>query len=118
MLTTHDMDEAVSLADEVGIVKSGRLVASGSTQEFTRSHGYAVEVSADSVIPEEAAGRLAEAGYALRCTDSGTLSGTLDSASAADLGALSAELDRVGLGAASIEVRSTSLRDAFLEVTQ
>ncbi|MGC7217003.1 ABC transporter ATP-binding protein [Mycobacteroides abscessus] len=118
VLTTHDMDEAVSLADEVGIVKSGRLVASGSTQEFTRSHGYAVEVSADSVIPEEAAGRLAEAGYALRCTDSGTLSGTLDSASAADLGALSAELDRVGLGAASIEVRSTSLRDAFLEVTQ
>ncbi|MGC7196361.1 ABC transporter ATP-binding protein [Mycobacteroides abscessus subsp. massiliense] len=118
VLTTHDMDEAVSLADEVGIVKSGRLVASGSTQEFTRSHGYAVEVSADSVIPEEAAGRLAEAGYALRRTDSGTLSGTLDSASAADLGALSAELDRVGLGAASIEVRSTSLRDAFLEVTQ
>ncbi|SKU63378.1 daunorubicin resistance ABC transporter ATP-binding subunit DrrA [Mycobacteroides abscessus subsp. abscessus] len=42
----------------------------------------------------------------------------MDSASAADLGALSAELDRVGLGAASIEVRSTSLRDAFLEVTQ
>jgi ABC-2 type transport system ATP-binding protein len=46
VLTTHDMDEAVSLADEVGIIKDGALVASGSTQEFTRSHGFAVGISA------------------------------------------------------------------------
>lgn len=118
VLTTHDMDEAVSLADEVGIVKSGQLVASGSTQEFTRSHGYAVEISADGGISEDTAKELVAAGYTVRRTETGTLSGTLDSASASDLGALSADLGRVGLGTASIEVRSTSLRDAFLEVTQ
>lgn len=118
VLTTHDMDEAVSLADEVGIVKSGQLVASGSTQEFTRSHGYAVEISADGGVSEDTAKELVAAGYAVQRTETGTLSGTLDSASASDLGTLSAELGRVGLGAASIEVRSTSLRDAFLEVTQ
>ncbi|MFA4083589.1 ABC transporter ATP-binding protein [Mycobacteroides salmoniphilum] len=118
VLTTHDMDEAVSLADEVGIVKSGQLVASGSTQEFTRSHGYAVEISADGGVSEDTAKELVAAGYTVRRTETGTLSGTLDSASASDLGALSADLGRVGLGMASIEVRSTSLRDAFLEVTQ
>ncbi|WP_078325502.1 ABC transporter ATP-binding protein [Mycobacteroides salmoniphilum] len=118
VLTTHDMDEAVSLADEVGIVKSGQLVASGSTQEFTRSHGYAVEISADGGISEDTAKELVAVGYTVRRTEIGTLSGTLDSASASDLGALSADLGRVGLGTASIEVRSTSLRDAFLEVTQ
>ncbi|WP_078313837.1 ABC transporter ATP-binding protein [Mycobacterium sp. D16Q16] len=118
VLTTHDMDEAVSLADEVGIVKSGQLVASGSTQEFTRSHGYAVDISADGGVSEDTAKELVAAGYAVQRTETGTLSGTLDSASASDLGTLSAELGRVGLGAASIEVRSTSLRDAFLEVTQ
>lgn len=118
VLTTHDMDEAVSLADEVGIVKSGQLVASGSTQEFTRSHGYAVEIAADGGVSEDTAKELVAAGYAVQRTETGTLSGTLDSASASDLGALSAELGRVGLGTASIEVRSTSLRDAFLEVTQ
>lgn len=118
VLTTHDMDEAVSLADEVGIVKSGQLVASGSTQEFTRSHGYAVEIAADGGVSEDTAKELVVAGYAVQRTETGTLSGTLDSASASDLGALSTELGRVGLGAASIEVRSTSLRDAFLEVTQ
>lgn len=118
VLTTHDMDEAVSLADEVGIVKSGQLVASGSTQEFTRSHGYAVEIAADGGVSEDTAKELVVAGYAVQRTDTGTLSGTLDSASASDLGALSTELGRVGLGTASIEVRSTSLRDAFLEVTQ
>lgn len=118
VLTTHDMDEAVSLADEVGIVKSGQLVASGSTQEFTRSHGYAVEISVDGGISEDTANELAAAGYTVQRTDSGALTGTLDSASASDLGALSTQLDRIGLGAASVEVRSTSLRDAFLEVTQ
>ena len=118
VLTTHDMDEAVSLADEVGIVKSGQLVASGSTQEFTRSHGYAIEIAADGGVSEDTAKELVAAGYAVQRTETGTLSGTLDSASASDLGALSAELGRVGLGTASIEVRSTSLRDAFLEVTQ
>ena len=76
------------------------------------------EIAADVGVSEDTAKELVAAGYAVQRTETGTLSGTLDSASASDLGALSAELGRVGLGTASIEVRSTSLRDAFLEVTQ
>jgi ABC-2 type transport system ATP-binding protein len=118
VLTTHDMDEAVSLADEVGIIKDGVLVASGSTREFTRSHGFAVDISASRDISDDTVRQLAEAGYAFERTNSTTAAGSLDSASASTLGALTAELDRLGLAGANIEIRSTSLRDAFLEATR
>lgn len=118
VLTTHDMDEAVSLADEVGIIKDGRLVASGSTQEFTRSHGFVAAISSDAAIPEPSVQALAASGYAVERTTETALTATLESASASALGKLSAEMERIGLGEADIEVRSTSLRDAFLEATR
>ncbi|MCA4723923.1 ABC transporter ATP-binding protein [Mycolicibacterium fortuitum] len=118
VLTTHDMDEAVSLADEVGIIKDGKLVASGSTQEFTRSHGFVAVISSDTPIPDTAVQALSASGYAVERTSDTGLTTALDSASASALGRLSAELQQVGLGEADIEVRSTSLRDAFLEATR
>ncbi|QZH61287.1 ABC transporter ATP-binding protein [Mycolicibacterium farcinogenes] len=118
VLTTHDMDEAVSLADEVGIIKDGKLVASGSTQEFTRSHGFVAAISSDTPIPDTAVQELSATGYAVERTSDTALTTALDSASASALGRLSAELQQVGLGEADIEVRSTSLRDAFLEATR
>lgn len=118
VLTTHDMDEAVSLADEVGIIKDGTLVASGSTQEFTRSHGFVAAISSEAAIPEDSVRALAATGYAVERTTDTALTTALDSASASALGKLSAALERIGLGEADIEVRSTSLRDAFLEATR
>lgn len=118
VLTTHDMDEAVSLADEVGIIKDGRLVASGSTQEFTRSHGFVAAISSEAPIPATSVQALTATGYAVERTADTVLTTTLESASASALGKLSAELERAGLGQADIEVRSTSLRDAFLEATR
>ncbi|MCV7064827.1 ABC transporter ATP-binding protein [Mycolicibacterium farcinogenes] len=118
VLTTHDMDEAVSLADEVGIIKDGRLVASGSTQEFTRSHGFVASISSGTPIPDTSVQGLSATGYTVERTSDTALTTTLESATAAALGKLSAELERVGLGEADIEVRSTSLRDAFLEATR
>lgn len=118
VLTTHDMDEAVSLADEVGIIKDGKLVASGSTQEFTRSHGFVAAISSDTPIPDTAVQELSATGYAVERTSDTALTTALDSAAASALGRLSADLQQVGLGEADIEVRSTSLRDAFLEATR
>ncbi|AGC60290.1 MULTISPECIES: ABC transporter ATP-binding protein [Mycobacterium] len=118
VLTTHDMDEAVSLADEVGIIKDGVLVAAGSTQEFTRSHGFAVDISAPQEITDDAVRQLAGAGYPMQRKGSSAVTGSLDSASASEIGSLATVLDRLGLAGANIEIRSTSLRDAFLEATQ
>jgi ABC-2 type transport system ATP-binding protein len=39
VLTTHDLDEAARLADRIGIIHSGRLVAEGSVEELTARVG-------------------------------------------------------------------------------
>ena len=39
LLTTHDLDEAERLADRVGVLHEGRLVAEGTTAELIARHG-------------------------------------------------------------------------------
>ena len=39
LLTTHDLDEAARLADRIGILHQGRLVAEGSASELCARHG-------------------------------------------------------------------------------
>jgi ABC-2 type transport system ATP-binding protein len=39
LLTTHDLDEAARLADRIGILHQGRLVAEGTTAELAAHHG-------------------------------------------------------------------------------
>lgn len=118
VLTTHDMDEAVALADKVGILKDGAVVASGPTHEFTQGQGFVVDVSSDRAIPDGALRDLQEAGFPLARRAGTAATGTLTSASAATLGELGERLRSLGLAEATIEVRPTSLRDAFLDVTR
>ena len=39
LLTTHDLDEAARLADRIGILHQGRLVAEGTPAELAARHG-------------------------------------------------------------------------------
>jgi ABC-2 type transport system ATP-binding protein len=39
LLTTHDLDEAERLADRIGILHEGRLVAEGTTEELRERYG-------------------------------------------------------------------------------
>jgi ABC-2 type transport system ATP-binding protein len=39
VLTTHDLDEAERLADRIGILHEGRLVAEGTTDELCARYG-------------------------------------------------------------------------------
>jgi len=39
LLTTHDLDEAERLADRIGIIHGGRLVAEGTADELTHRYG-------------------------------------------------------------------------------
>jgi len=41
LLTTHDLDEASRLADRIGILHGGRLVAEGASEELIARHGAA-----------------------------------------------------------------------------
>jgi ABC-2 type transport system ATP-binding protein len=117
LLTTHDMDEAVTLSDEIGIIKDGRLVASGGTREFIEGRGFSIEVIASSTIPDEAVGALAADSQPFVRVGASTLATTTASVDAATLATVTAALERNGLGNARVEIRSSSLRDIFLEAT-
>ena len=39
LLTTHDLDEAERLADRIGILHEGRLVAEGTPEELRARYG-------------------------------------------------------------------------------
>jgi ABC-2 type transport system ATP-binding protein len=91
VLTTHYLEEAEHLADQVHIIDRGRLIASGTPEELTRGSSATVRL----VVDRELA---AEAETALRAS--------VDRWSADH-----------GVGVRSISFGSRTLEDVFLELT-
>jgi ABC-2 type transport system ATP-binding protein len=53
ILTTHYMDEAVALSDRIGIMKNGKLLATGTAQELTQAvHAKTFEDAFISIVKE------------------------------------------------------------------
>jgi ABC-2 type transport system ATP-binding protein len=116
-LTTQYLDEADTLADRVGIISSGRLVAQGSPTDLKHSVGH-------DVIVAEVEGKGSGAVDSLRCIEG------LDSAWSADgtitvntsdgpaaLGTVAVALGRNGLHIKSLTMRTPTLDDVFMEMT-
>jgi ABC-2 type transport system ATP-binding protein len=115
-LTTHYMDEAQHLADRVAILRGGRIVAQGRTEElgaslgrrtvigFTLNGGLGVEeVRAGVSAPVQAAGNQIE----------------IESAEPqADLYRLLGLAERRGATLEDLEVRRPNLEDIFLDLTR
>jgi ABC-2 type transport system ATP-binding protein len=128
VLTTHDMDEAAALADRVGIVDSGRLLALDSPAALVR--GLAAGATLDVAV--EPAG---DGGTARLLDRLGNLAGVqryeqVDTAGAVrtirlhitrDAGALvarvAAAIGDVGGRLIGVEIRESSLEDVFIELT-
>jgi len=91
VLTTHYLEEAEQLADQVHIIDHGRLIASGTPEELTRGSSATVRLVVDHELP-------AEAEAALR-----------------DAVALWSKEHEVGVR--SINFGSRTLEDVFLELT-
>ncbi|HIW68292.1 MAG TPA: ABC transporter ATP-binding protein [Candidatus Dietzia merdigallinarum] len=118
LLTTHLMDEASALADEVVIVDRGRQVASGTPAELERAgatEGVTLVVDGD-IDPALLDGAVGP-GHTVT-TGSGT--GVLEvdgPVSPALMTALCAELERHGVQLTSLATRSRSLEEVFLDLT-
>jgi ABC-2 type transport system ATP-binding protein len=91
VLTTHYMDEAERLADQIHIIDRGHLIASGSPEELTRGTSATVRLVVDQELPGEA-----------------------EAALRASVDRWSAEH---GVGVRSISFGSRTLEDVFLELT-
>jgi ABC-2 type transport system ATP-binding protein len=128
VLTTHDMDEAAALADRVGIVDSGRLLALDSPAALVR--GLAAGATLDvAVEPAGESGtarlldRLGDQAGVQRCEQVDTAGAvrTIRLHITGDAGALvarvAAAIGDVGGRLIGVEIRESSLEDVFIELT-
>ncbi|MGK2875510.1 MAG: ABC transporter ATP-binding protein [Nocardioides sp.] len=91
VLTTHYLDEAEHLADQVHIVNRGRVIASGSPAELTRGSAATVRLVVDQTLPDDSQASLRAA------VDTWSLS--------------------EGIQVRSVAFGSRTLEDVFLELT-
>jgi ABC-2 type transport system ATP-binding protein len=116
LLTTHLMEEAEALADQVVIMDAGRVVAAGTPAALTAGGDQELRFRAR---PGMDVGRLATAlpaGYSAAEPTAGryVVSGRIDPAV---LSAITTWCAREGAGADDVQVTRRSLEDVFLELT-
>jgi ABC-2 type transport system ATP-binding protein len=116
-LTTQYLEEADQLADRVGIINAGHLVAEGTPDELKRSIGDDLVVVTVDGDPEVAVRALA----GVEGVESAHASGTEVVARAVD-GAATVSPVAIALASAGIKVQALTLRtptldDVFLELT-
>ncbi len=118
LLTTHYLEEADRLADQVVFVDRGRVVAAGTAEELKsglRGDALVVELAA---VPAPDAVRAALARLPLRelAVDGRTLRARADDGARA-VPAVLGELETAGLVAVSATVSRPSLDDVYLRLT-
>ena len=118
LLTTHLMDEAAALADEVVIIDHGRRVASGTPAELERagtSEGVTLVVEGEA-SPSLLVGALGED----HTVTTGSAAGVLEvhgPVSPELMTTLCAALERAGVQLTSLATRTRSLEEVFLDLT-
>ena len=116
-LTTQYLDEADSLADRVGIISSGRLVAEGSPTDLKHSVGHDVIVAEVEGAKFGAIDALTSfEGLDCAWTAEGTLTVNTSDGPAA-LGPVAMALGQEGLHIKSLTLRTPTLDDVFMEMT-
>jgi ABC-2 type transport system ATP-binding protein len=116
-LTTQYLEEADELADRVGILSAGRLVAQGSPAELKRSVGGDVVVAEVDGHDESVSARLAvlDLVEGVRSTE-GRLAITTSDGPAAIV-PIAAVLGRTDLGVRSLTLTTPTLDDVFMALT-
>jgi ABC-2 type transport system ATP-binding protein len=108
LLTTHYMEEAYALCDEVAIMDRGRVIAQGEPDHLLKKHfdGVTIELpKADFRAPASGLpGKLVERGDSVELLTS-------------DVDAALAALTAGGTSFARLKVRARTLEDLFLELT-
>ena len=116
-LTTQYLEEADELADRVGIINDGRLVAEGRPADLKREVGHdlvTIEVDCEPGIAAGAIEGLDRVEFVRRHADVVTV-GTTDGA--ALVGPLVVRLNEAGVGVGTLAVRTPTLDDVFLQAT-
>jgi ABC-2 type transport system ATP-binding protein len=116
-LTTQYLEEADQLADNVGIIDRGRIVAEGTPEELKGEVGNPhIELAvADGAVPE-AERAVAELGKLRPRKGEGRVLLEVEGG-AADIPRVVRALDEAGIGVESLELVRPTLDDVFVEKT-
>lgn len=119
VLTTHHMDEAERLADQIHIIDRGRMIASGTPLELTRGGTATIRLVVTKPFPDGAPESLRQAlGHRLEVTTISDVSllitGPADSTT---LATVSAWCEQTGVLPESLNLGQRTLEDTFLELT-
>jgi len=120
VLTTHYMDEAERLADQVHVIDHGRLIASGSPFELTRAKGQAtIRLVVTEPFPLAAPDRLrAMLGSGTEVTEINQQSLLISGpAGPSTLAKVSAWCEEYGVLPESLTLGQRTLEDVFLQLT-
>jgi ABC-2 type transport system ATP-binding protein len=116
LLTTHYMAEAEHLADRVGLLANGQLVAVDTPAALVREHGgenrLVVDIARETA-PETTADALAT-GHHVELHDAELVVHGIE---ADEIGTVVAELERNGVAYDGLEWRQPDLEDVYLTVT-
>jgi ABC-2 type transport system ATP-binding protein len=112
LLTTHYMAEAEYLADRVGLLADGRLVAVDSPDALVERHGGESLLSVEGTFPPETADLL---DHDATATD-GEL--TVRDVAPEEIGAVTETLNENGVGYESLTWREPDLEDVYLDLVE
>ncbi len=116
-LTTQYLEEADELADRVGILSVGRLVAEGTPSDLKRTIGDDVIVARVDGDPAAALARLARVPGVQVVDASGSEVVVSATDGAATIGPVAVALDSGGIAVRDLTLRTPTLDDVFLELT-
>ncbi len=116
-LTTQYLEEADQLADNVGIIDSGRIVAEGTPESLKAEIGnphIQLQLAPDSIAAAESI--LAPIGKLLPPKDGGKVLVEVENG-AADIPRVVRALDEAGIAVEALELVKPTLDDVFVEKT-
>jgi ABC-2 type transport system ATP-binding protein len=119
VLTTHYMDEAERLADQVHVIDRGRLIASGTPFELTRGGTSTIRLVVTEPFPSAAPASLQATlgeGTVVQAVNAHSLLIT-GPADASTLAKVSAWCDEQGVLPESLTLGQRTLEDVFLSIT-
>ncbi len=116
-LTTQYLEEADELADRVGILSAGRLVAEGTPSELKRSIGNDLIVVRVDAKPAAAAACVASVPGVQAVDASGGDVVIVTANGAATIGPVAVALDNCSIAVRDLTLRTPTLDDVFLELT-
>ena len=117
LLTTQYLEEADELADRVGIIDGGRLVAEGTPEQLKRHVGHDVIVADVVGDPDPARLALADVAEVRGVEVNGNEVIVLADDGSVLIGPVAIAFDQHGIEVRNLQLRTPTLDDVFLDVT-